>query len=222
MTNLNLYVKSRSCFSACISFYNQHTLRPSCCIKGYSSTFFLSWPQHFHPFPWSGIGTPLTWGSNPWSRKLTEGLNECQCRELYLLVGTWHSISWTKIARHAFTLFVNTIKIQGNDSEIPTCLVYKFSSLPLHHMNTLDHILREICMASHKSHERIRKRQEIFPPPTSLPAFTVKECIRSTHGLFRKASISQEGKLHLLNTIATNSRLELQRYSLKSKTQFWN
>lgn len=88
--------------------------------------------------------------------------------------GNWHSISWTKIARHAFTLFVNTIKTQGSDSEIPTCLVYKFHSLPLHHMNTLDHILREICMASHKWHEQIRKRQEFFPPPTSLPAFTVK------------------------------------------------
>lgn len=172
------------------------------------------------PMVWHWHSSDL--GKQPMEQKTNWRIKWMPVQGTVSFGGNWHSISWTKIARHAFTLFVNTIKIQGNDSEIPTCLVYKFSSLPLHHMNTLDHILREICMASHKSHERIRKRQEIFPPPTSLPAFTVKKCIRSTHGLFRKASISQEGKLHLLNTIATNSRLELQRYSLKSKTQFWN
>lgn len=148
----NLYVKSRWCFSVCISFYSQHNLRPSCCIKAYSCSQF-SWPQHFQPVPWPGTGTLLTfWGINLWSTKLTEGLNECQCqcRELCLLVGTGIQISWTGIARCTFTLLVNTIKRQGNDREISTCLGYKFPSLPLHHVSTLDHILREIYMASHK------------------------------------------------------------------------
>lgn len=57
--------------------------------------------------------------------------------------GNWHSINWTEIERCIVTLLVNTTKSQGNNSD-------RFPSLSLHHMNTLDHIVRKIYTASHK------------------------------------------------------------------------
>lgn len=61
----------------------------------------------------------------------------------FVFGGNWHSISWTEIERCMVTTLVNTTKKQGNKSD-------KFPSLSLHQLSTLDHIVREIYIASHK------------------------------------------------------------------------